>query len=211
MNKSSLKIRITTFISTFMIWGLLRFFLIMKIKMFCFNFFTIDSDVAQTLFSHFLIILEAFLLFILYYIYQKSGWLEPIRIKARNFYILGIIVGIGIFISAFPVVFHYQFKIFFEFPFIKIIGNIFSNAGEEFIYRGLLFASALSLFRSSTIAIILSSLAFGAGHWDLPYLFQAYSALVGIILGLLYHKVKNLTIPYVSHTVADILTESFFH
>lgn len=211
MNKSPLKIRIVIFLSIFITWGILRFFLMMKIRGLCHNLFTIDDPSIKTLFNHFLIVLEAAFLYLIYFIYQKLGWLESIKIKTRNHYILGILVGIGIFISAFPIVFHYGMQIKTDFSLINFIANIFSNAGEEFIYRGLLYAGALSLFRSSTIAIILSSIAFGAGHWDLPILFQSYISIVGIILGLVYRKVQNITIPYISHTIADLLTDSFFH
>ena len=211
MNKSSLKLRITIFLSIFIIWGILRFFLMMKIRSLCFHLFTIDDPSIKTLLNHCLISIEASFLYLIYFIYTKLGWLESIKIKTRNHYIFGILVGMAIFISAFSIAFHYEMQIYPEFSFINFIGNIFSNAGEEYIYRGLLYVSALTLFRSTTIAIILSSIAFGAGHWDLPILFQAYISIVGIMLGLVYHKVQNLTIPYISHTIADLLTDSFFH
>lgn len=92
----------------------------------------------------------------------------------------------------------------------NIIGNLMSNAGEEIIYRGILFVGALSLFGKNWVSVALSAGAFGVAHWDLPYMFQAYIVVVGVVLGITYHKTQNLAVPFIAHMIADILLDSFF-
>ena len=99
MNKLSLKMRLIVFLSIFLIWGILRFFLMMKIKALLSTLVNLDHDTARTLFGHFMIVLEAFFLYFLYIFYQKKGWLQPIKVRAKGFYILGILVGVGIFLQ----------------------------------------------------------------------------------------------------------------
>lgn len=210
MKSLSMKSKAIIFASIVLLWAFMRFYFMMKLRQFSFHYFSIEDNSTKTLFNHFLIVLEALILFVVYIIYRHQGWIERIVIRGKKFIFLGVIIGVGIFISTFPIAFHFGMKVQPHLSLMNLIGNFFSNAAEEFIYRGLIYIAALSLFRSSLFAIFISSIAFGLGHWDTPYLFQSYVVLIGIALGMTYRKTDNLAAPYLAHMIADALADSFF-
>ncbi len=206
--KSALrKIPITAF-SIFAIWAILRFFLMTKIRSFFFHNFTFDAA-EKVLLNHFLIVLEGFILFLFYYFFVGKK-IDGFNVCGgnKNSIKIGIAVGVLIFLTTIPVGFYFGMKISPHFNLVDGVGNLFSNGAEEVIYRGIIFVTVLSLFRSAWLGIIISGVAFGLGHWDLPYTFQAYIAVVGTILALTYVKTKSLVAPYIAHMIADILADS---
>jgi membrane protease YdiL (CAAX protease family) len=211
---SSYAVRSQMFASSciFVLWAILRFYLMMQIRGLIFhNIQTTDS--IGLLINHGLIVLEALILFVPFYILQRMNLISNFQIlgNTRNSLPMGIWLGFLIFALTIPVAMYFKMKYSFQFSFVEVAGNIFSNGAEEMIYRGILLAAAASLFKKSWVSICISAFAFGFGHWDLPYLFQAYIVVVGILLAWAYLRTKSLIAPYVAHTVADILADSFFH
>lgn len=193
-------------------WAFLRFFLMMKIRHFIFQNIDMMTE-ERILINHGLIVLEAALLFLVFFFFRKTNRVDEFHLlgdrKVAVHY--GFIIGLFIFLITIPVALYFGMKYSPQFGAIDAIGNVFSNGAEEVIYRGILFAAAVSIFKSSWVAVVISSVAFGAGHWDLPVLFQAYIVVVGIFLGWTYLRAKSLTAPYVAHMVADLLADSLFH
>ncbi len=196
----------------FGLWAFLRFYLIMKIRRFIFQSADIGNE-ERVLINHGLIVLEAFFLFSLFALLRKMRRIDGFYLlrdpKASVQY--GIISGLFIFAITIPVALYFGMTYSPQFATTGAIGNIFSNGAEEVIYRGILFSAALLIFRKSWFGILIVSIAFGLGHWDLPILFQAYIGIVGLVLGLTYIRTKSLAAPYLAHMIADILADSFFH
>ena len=69
---------------------------------------------------------------------------------------------------------------------------------EEFLFRGLVFQELLLVMRPWA-ANVIQALLFGVAH---GVLFQSlFSFVLGMILGEIYHKTKNLTVSVVCHSV----------
>jgi membrane protease YdiL (CAAX protease family) len=203
------KILIPSF-SIFIAWVILRFILMTKVRSFFFHNFSFDAA-EKILLNHFFIVLEGFILFIVYYFFRRNKKIDGFNVCGRNknSIKIGIAVGVLIFLTTIPVGLYFGMKISPYFNLVNGLSNLFSNAAEEVIYRGIIFVAVLSLFRPTWISIVISGVAFGLGHWDLPYLFQAYIAVVGAILALTYVKTKSLVAPYIAHMIADLLADSF--
>ena len=81
--------------------------------------------------------------------------------------------------------------------FVVIIGPIF----EELIFRKLLM-DRLFIFGEKT-AILLSSVAFGFFHGNLYQIF--YATLLGLILGFIYTKTRNVKYSILMHMIINLL------
>ena len=193
-------------------WLLLRFVLIMKIRGLIFQNFDAGNG-ERVLINHGLIVIEATLMFLLFAIFRKNRRIDEFYFlgNPKNSILYGLIFGLLIFAVTIPVALYFGMKYSPQFAAVEAIGNIFSNAAEEIIYRGILFSAAVLVFRRSWLGVVVSSIAFGIGHWDLPILLQTYIVAVGLVLGWTYLRTRSLTAPYLAHTVADLLTDSFFH
>lgn len=195
-------------LAIFAIWFILRFFLMSKIKNFCFHNFSFDS-LEKILLSHLFIVLEACILFIFYKYLFFTKNIEGFKFNhSKNSIKTGIFVGLFIFLTSVPVGLYFGMKINPHFSLLNSVGNVFSNGAEEIIYRGIIFTALYSVFKSNWISITASGIMFGIAHWDLPYLLQSYIALTGIILAWTYVKSKSLFIPFIAHMIADLLADS---
>jgi membrane protease YdiL (CAAX protease family) len=196
----------------YLLWAFLRFWLMPRIHGLVLH----STELGQTekiLFSHALIVFEALILFLPFFIFKKRRWVQGFQASGslRQSVQPGVAYGLLIFITIIPVALYFGMKLSAQFSLPSAVGNLLSNGAEEIIYRGILLAAAMTLFRKSWISIIISSMAFGLAHWDLPFLFQTYITIVGLILGYLYLRTKSLFAPYIAHMIADLLADSFFH
>jgi len=87
-------------------------------------------------------------------------------------------------------------------------GNLFSNAWEELVFRGLVFTAVLLVLRRSLPAALLSGLIFGLSHMQYHPLQQVYVGMIGAYLALLYYHTGNLLGPWVAHQLSDTLLDS---
>ena len=81
---------------------------------------------------------------------------------------------------------------------------------EEYIFRGIVF-KRLTIQVKPIAAVLISAILFGLYHGNM--LQGVYATLMGIILGLLYEKYRNLLAPIIVHAVANmtvIVFESIF-
>ncbi|WP_277579740.1 CPBP family intramembrane glutamic endopeptidase [Bdellovibrio svalbardensis] len=184
----------------------------LKIRRIVFQGFELGAA-ERILFSHLLIVLEAAILVLPYLFLKKLNWIDGFHVlgNTRQSVRRGTLYGLLLFVTVVPVALYFGMRFSFQFSLPGVVGNLFSNGAEEVIYRGILFSAALSLFRKPWLAVAASAFAFGFGHWDFPYLFQAYIVAVGFVLGWLYLRTKSLLAPYIAHMIADILADSFFH
>lgn len=86
---------------------------------------------------------------------------------------------------------HYLFGLLY----ISISGPLV----EELLFRGLIFHYLEKGFRSTKAAIILSALAFGI--WHGIFIQSVYTFLVGLLLGYLYAKTRELKYPILMHFI----------
>lgn len=196
----------------FSLWAFLRFALMMKIRQIIFNNIAL-GPAEKILCNHALIVLEAIILFLTYLLFNRQKWVTSFQISgnvgqsARQ----GLIYGFLIFLTIIPVAFYFGMKFSPQVSIPDAFGNFFSKGAEELIYRGILLSAAISLFKRPWTAVLISAVSFGIGHWDLPYMFQAYIVFIGIIFGGLCLRTKGLVAPYIAHMVADLLADSLFH
>ena len=210
MNSKPFKNAFSTVV-IFAAWWVLRFHLMFKLRSFILNHISTHGS-GRVFLSHGLIVLEALILFAIYSYFRRRNDVTDFSIveKIGPSIKSGLLVGILIFVISIPVALHLGMKFHPQFSKSEFIGNIFSNAGEELIYRGILLAAGLSLSKSTWLAVLISAIAFGLEHWDMPYTFQGYAAVIGLILGYSFVKSKSLTAPYVAHMIADVLLDSLF-
>ncbi|MFD1125837.1 CPBP family intramembrane glutamic endopeptidase [Lentilactobacillus raoultii] len=95
-----------------------------------------------------------------------------------------------------------------------IFGAILAPFLEELVFRKALIAAFKSVFNSTILSILLSSLLFGLAHWD-----WAETALtskaelmglllrfgMGVILSILYLKAKNIFVPIGIHMAINLI------
>ncbi len=91
---------------------------------------------------------------------------------------------------------------------VVIVTVFFAPVSEELFFRGFLY-KALRNRLPVGLAIAISSVIFGAVHFDLYRFVPLFVA--GVVLGHLYEKYKNLWIPIVAHGVWNgIMTMALF-
>lgn len=77
-----------------------------------------------------------------------------------------------------------------------ITGVVFAPLIEEFFFRGVVY-NFLNRFKSGWFSVLLSAAIFGAYHMDF---YQAvYTAVLGIVLALVYQRTKNILYPIAVH------------
>jgi len=85
---------------------------------------------------------------------------------------------------------------------------IFNAAFEEWLYRGVIFQTLLSVYKKVWLAILVQGVWFGAAHFlygfpnGLTGFFMA--SLYGIVLGLLAWQTKGIFASFLVHVFADI-------
>ncbi|GKU27397.1 CPBP family intramembrane glutamic endopeptidase [Clostridium folliculivorans] len=95
------------------------------------------------------------------------------------------------------------FNNLFQNPLIGIITAIvIAPIQEEFVNRGIIL-NGLAKKYSSKVALILSSLIFGAMHMNLPQGINAF--LLGLILGYIYLKTKSIFLSMMCHSINNML------
>ena len=131
----------------------------------------------------------------------------------------GVISGLSIFIFNIIIAFllikftDLEGLIGFNSQFLKdywlIIGNIFSNFYEEFIYSVFLLISFKYTFKKSWIAIILTGLIFGFIHTQYPIHFRIVLSIAGFITSWVVIKTNSIWAAWLNHMLVDVLMGLF--
>jgi len=116
----------------------------------------------------------------------------------------------GLIITALTVLqaFLTKSQFYFNLDFWSITGNIFSNAYEEIIYRGLIFTGILYCFRNPWAAILASGVIFGWSHHQYDLFTRFGVGVCGMVLGYLYYNTGNLLAPWTMHQVTDTIVDT---
>jgi len=152
-------------------------------------------------------------------IFSKMGIIIKIDSIKIMFFIISIIVGIGIYeverilsifiqkfirnnLSFLSIKNHNKQKVFHAF-YIMILLSIIISFCEEFIWRSYLITYLKDVI---TIwpALILSSILFGINHYYFGVQAIILKSVTGIILGILYLTSGNVWSPFLTHTVFNI-------
>ena len=72
---------------------------------------------------------------------------------------------------------------------------------EELVYRGVIFNQMSASF-GVIAGIIVSALAFGAMHFNLPQF--VYAAIMGVALALVYNRMKNIGVAIAAHGLTNL-------
>jgi len=88
---------------------------------------------------------------------------------------------------------------------LTAISMLMAGIFEEVAFRGLLL-KAFEKRYNFAVGLIVSSLIFGLFHFDPQYIYIFVTFIYGVILGLIYHKYNNLTIPIVAHAFLDLFS-----
>lgn len=91
----------------------------------------------------------------------------------------------------------------------SVVGNLFSNAYEEVVYRGLLFVAVRAATGNLWAAIIFSGAAFGYVHDDYPIGARIEVGLMGSILAWIYARTDSFIAPVWAHNIADWVIDLF--
>ena len=75
---------------------------------------------------------------------------------------------------------------------------------EEILFRGILMKGMIHNKVKPATAIIASAVIFGAVHFN-PWQFVG-ACLLGLVLGLVYHKTKSLLMPILLHAFNNLLS-----
>jgi membrane protease YdiL (CAAX protease family) len=108
-------------------------------------------------------------------------------------------------------------RFFWAFPLGFLIMMITSGFTEEFFFRGVLQSSLRAWLRSKTGAVLISSVLFGLYHLPYAYCLTSWRShgdlgaamsegvvpamVVGLILGGVYERFKNLLAPVIVHSL----------
>ncbi len=72
---------------------------------------------------------------------------------------------------------------------------------EELVYRGVIFNQMTASF-GVIAGIVVSALAFGAMHMNLPQF--VYAAIMGVALALVYNRMKNIGVAIMAHGLTNL-------
>jgi membrane protease YdiL (CAAX protease family) len=88
---------------------------------------------------------------------------------------------------------------------VAVIASL-SLAGicEEFTFRGFL-QTAINSKYSFAIALFVSSLSFGLFHVDVQGLYTISAFLMGLVLGLIYHRFHSYTVSAITHSTLNLI------
>jgi len=138
----------------------------------------------------------------------KMFRLPSLKRNVKSSLVKGFVAGLIITALTVIQVFLTKSQFHFNLDIWEITGNIFSNAYEEIIYRGLIFTGMLYLFRISWAAFIVSGLIFGWSHTQYNLFMQFGVGVVGVILSYLYYNTGNLLAPWTTHQVTDTIVDT---
>ena len=152
-----------------------------------------------------------------YFLYKKQFFpsVKNYFIFNKKSLIYGIVSGLAMFI--FNLILGFLLINFADFDgsigynplFLKdywiIIGNIFSNFYEEFIYSVFLLLSFKYTFNKNWIAIILTGLIFGLIHTQYPIHFRMVLSIFGFVTSWVVIKTNSIWAAWLSHMLVDIL------
>lgn len=148
-----------------------------------------------------------------------NGIKEDLNIKEPKQYLYGFLVAVGLFliVGIIPSFFGvYLFGSKITFSIILFYKNLFFytlfvGVGEEFLFRGFVQGTLLSLFgdrKCRWVAVIISSVIFGLWHIINGNLIQVlFTTLIGLVFGFAKYLIKDLKLPglAVSHGLYDFL------
>lgn len=89
----------------------------------------------------------------------------------------------------------------------SVLGNLFSNFYEEFIYRGLWLSALAFAFRSRWAGAVGSSIIFGLSHSQYPLMMQAMIAVCSLLFCVARYR-GSLWAPYIAHQLSDMILDS---
>ncbi|NWF87226.1 CPBP family intramembrane metalloprotease [Candidatus Bathyarchaeota archaeon] len=75
---------------------------------------------------------------------------------------------------------------------------------EEFTFRGFL-QNAINSRYSFAVALFVSSLAFGLFHFDPQGIYTLSAFLIGLVLGLIYHRWQSYVVSAVVHSTVNLI------
>ena len=75
---------------------------------------------------------------------------------------------------------------------------------EEFTFRGFL-QNAINSKYSFGISLLVSSLAFGFFHYDPEGIYTLSAFLIGLILGLIYHRWRSYVVSATAHSTVNLI------
>jgi membrane protease YdiL (CAAX protease family) len=101
-------------------------------------------------------------------------------------------------------------KLKFEPNFLLMIGNVFSNFYEEYIYRGTLLAILMKYVGNKSVAITLSALVFCQGHLHFPLPLLLVVFLSALLWGAMVLRYRSIWPAWLSHCVMDFNADSIF-
>jgi membrane protease YdiL (CAAX protease family) len=164
----------------------------------------------------------AILCFLFWYILYKKQFFPSVKsyfIFNKKSFLYGIISGLSIFIFNIIIAFFLikftdlEGLIGYNTQFLRdywtIIGNIFSNFYEEFIYSGFLLISFRYIFKKNWIAIILTGLIFGFIHTQYPIPFRIVLSISGFITSWVVIKTNSIWAAWLNHMLVDVLMGLF--
>ena len=101
-------------------------------------------------------------------------------------------------------------KLMFAPNWLLMVGNVFSNFYEEYIFRGTLLAILMKYVGNKPVAITVSALVFCQGHlhYPLPLVFAVF--LSGLLWGAMVLRYQSLWPAWLSHCVMDFISDSIF-
>jgi membrane protease YdiL (CAAX protease family) len=98
----------------------------------------------------------------------------------------------------------------FEPNFLLMLGNVFSNFYEEFIYRGALLAILVKYVGNKSVAVVVTALVFCQGHLHFPLPLLSVVFLAGVMWGAMVLRYQSLWPAWVSHCVMDFVADSIY-
>ena len=101
-------------------------------------------------------------------------------------------------------------KLKFEPNFLLMIGNLFSNFYEEYIYRGTLLAILMKYVGNKSVAITVSALVFCQGHLHFPLPLLLVVFLSALLWGAMVLRYQSIWPAWLSHCVMDFIADSIF-
>jgi membrane protease YdiL (CAAX protease family) len=101
-------------------------------------------------------------------------------------------------------------KLMFEPNFLLMLGNVFSNFYEEYIFRGTLLAILMKYLGNKPVAITISALVFCQGHLHYPLPLLLVVFLSALLWGAMVLRYQSIWPAWVSHCVMDFISDSIF-
>ena len=101
-------------------------------------------------------------------------------------------------------------KLMFEPNFLLMLGNVFSNFYEEYIFRGTLLAILMKCLGNKPAAITVTALVFCQGHLHFPLPLLLVVFLSALLWGAMVLRYQSLWPAWLSHCVMDFISDSIF-